>query len=159
MLQEKSYKEIIQLKDSYAEVFCFSNITEAKEYHITVHINNTRLNFRQQLETLINSYNEIRIRLSDNAVAVFKRYFLSDAANQENEVFDLETSDCAISVIQQPPIDGSKVALWAYLITGVKTRVLQNGLYMVEHNSYKHLWLGNYYVPEINSEYQTHMML
>ena len=159
MLQEKSFKEIIQLKDSYAEVFCFSNITEAKEYHITVHINNTRLNFRQQLETLINSYNEIRIRLSDNAVAVFKRYFLSDAANQENEVFDLETSDCAISVIQQPPIDGSKVALWAYLITGVKTRVLQNGLYMVEHNSYKHLWLGNYYVPEINSEYQTRMML
>lgn len=159
MLQEKSYKEIIQLKDSYAEVFCFSNNTEAKEYHITVHINNTRLNFRQQLETLINSYNEIRIRLSDNAVAVFKRYFLSDAANQENEVFDLETSDCAISVIQQPPIDGSKVALWAYLIAGVKTCVLKNGLYMVKHNSYKHLWLGNYYVPEINSEYQTRMML
>ena len=25
MLQEKSFKEIIQLKDSYAEVFCFSN--------------------------------------------------------------------------------------------------------------------------------------
>ncbi len=49
--------------------------------------------------------------------------------------------------------------LWAYLITGVKTRVLKNGLYMVEHNSYKHLWLGNYYVPEINSEYQTRMML
>ena len=30
MLQEKSYKEIIQLKDSYAEVFCFSNNTEEK---------------------------------------------------------------------------------------------------------------------------------
>lgn len=159
MLQEKSYKETIKLKDAYAEVFCFSNNTDAKEYHIAVHINNTRLNFRQQLETLINSYNAIRISLSDNAVAVFKRYFLSDSANQENDVFDLETSDCAISVIQQAPIDGSKVSLWAYLITGVKTRVLENGLYMVKHNSYTHLWLGNYYVKEINSEYQTRMML
>ena len=159
MLQEKSYKEIIKLKNAYAEVFSFSNDTEAKEYHITVHISNTGLNFRQQLETLINSYNEIRISLSGNAVAVFKRYFLSDSANQENEVFDMETSDCAISVIQQAPIDGSKVALWAYLITGVKTRVLPNGLYMVKHNAYTHLWLGNCNIQEINSEYQTRMML
>ena len=92
-------------------------------------------------------------------MAVFKRYFLSDSANQENEVFDMETSDCAISVIQQAPIDGSKVALWAYLITGVKTRVLPNGLYMVKHNAYTHLWLGNCNIQEINSEYQTRMML
>ena len=159
ILQEKSFNKTVKFENADAEISCFTNNTEAKEYHITVHITNTGLDFCQQLETLINAYNEVRINISDNAVAVFKRYFLSDSANQENEVFDMETSDCAISVIQQPPIDGSKIALWAYLITGVKTRVLQNGLYMVKHNTYKHLWLGNYYNQEINSEYQTRIIL
>jgi len=159
MLQEKSFKQTVKLNDAYAEVFCFANNTEAREFHITVHVTNTELNFNQQLETLIDAYNEIRINISDNAVAVFKRYFLSDSANQENEVYNMETSDCAISVIQQPPIDGSKVALWTYMITGVNTRVLQNGLYRVEHNTYTHLWLGNYNKLEFNSEYQTRIIL
>lgn len=159
MLQEKTFKQTIKLKDAYIEVFCFANKTEAREYHIAVHVTNTELNFKQQLETLINAYNEVRVNISDNAVAVFKRYFLSDSANQENEVYNMETSDCTISVIQQPPIDGSKVALWTYMITGVKTRVLQNGLYRVEHNGYIHLWLGNYNKLEFNSEYQTRIIL
>ncbi len=159
MLQEKSFRQTVKLKDAYAEVFCFANNTEAREYHIAVHVTNTELNFKQQLEILIDAYNEVRVNISDNAVAVFKRYFLSDSANQENEVYNMETSDCAISVIQQPPIDGSKVALWTYMITGVKTRVLQNGLYRVEHNGYTHLWLGNYNKLEFNSEYQTRIIL
>lgn len=41
---------------------------------------------------------------------VFKRYFLSDAANQAHLINS--NQDCAVSRIQQPPLDGSKVSLW-----------------------------------------------
>ena len=52
MLQEKSFRQTVKLKDAYAEVFCFANNTEAREYHIAVHVTNTELNFKQQLEII-----------------------------------------------------------------------------------------------------------
>lgn len=71
------------------------------------------------------------------AKVVFLRYFLSDATNQ---VPLIEESDvCTISYIQQPPLDGSKVALWLYLQQGTEVSHM-NGSTVVSHNGYRHIW-------------------
>ena len=95
------------------------------------------------------------------ATAVFKRYFLSDAANQADTLLALTTeySDCALSVVEQPPLNGTKIALWAYLQTNVQTRVLPNGLFESVHGNYRHFWNGSAFNRAANSEYQTRLLL
>ena len=141
-------------------ISCFDNHTDVKEYHVMLQITNPHLDFQEQLIEIINAYTAIRKQL--NATSVFKRYFLSDAANQSDEVLGAETenSDCALSVIQQPPLNGTKIALWAYLMTSITTRTLANGLFEVAHNTtYRHLWTSNAYNLEHNAEYQTRLLL
>lgn len=68
---------------------------------------------------------------------VFKRYFLSDATNQAPLM--PQDDNCAVSFIQQAPLDGSKVALWIYLQQGTDISC-DDKTTIVEHNGYKHLW-------------------
>ncbi|MBQ7741981.1 MAG: hypothetical protein IJT90_03520 [Bacteroidaceae bacterium] len=68
---------------------------------------------------------------------IFKRYFLSDATNQVPAI--KEDGHCAVSYIQQPPLDGSKLALWIYLQKG--TDITTDGKStIVTHNGYRHIW-------------------
>ena len=68
---------------------------------------------------------------------VFKRYFLSDATNQVPVI--QENDACTISYIQQPPLDGSKVAVWLYLQKGTEVMPMNNST-VVRHNGYQHVW-------------------
>ena len=71
-----------------------------------------------------------------------------------------DTSDCAKSIIQQAPLNGTKIALWAYLMTGVNTRLTDSGLYEVstQEGGYRHLWNGSAHNLAANSEYQTRLL-
>jgi enamine deaminase RidA (YjgF/YER057c/UK114 family) len=69
-----------------------------------------------------------------------------------------DTSDCAKSIIEQAPLDGSKIALWAYLMTNVGSRMLPSGLCEVTHGNFRHLWNGSAHNTAINSEYQTRLL-
>lgn len=51
---------------------------------------------------------------------VFKRWFLSDAACQAGFIPDDDI--CATSIIQQPPMNGSKAVLWVWLMKDVSDR-------------------------------------
>jgi enamine deaminase RidA (YjgF/YER057c/UK114 family) len=89
---------------------------------------------------------------------VFKRYFLSDASNQADEVIASDVTDCAKSVIQQAPLDGSKIGMWVYLQTNVVTGMTHGGLYEVQHGAYRHFWNGSACNLAANSEYQTRLL-
>ena len=133
------------------------------EYHVVVRLTHATLTFRQQLDAVLDAYQQLISDRLRGAVAVFKRYFLSDAANQADEVLAADTSACAKSLIQQPPLDGTKVALWAYLMTGVSTRLTDGGLYEVadagaQPSPYRHLWNGSAHNLAANSEYQTRLL-
>ncbi len=52
----------------------------------------------------------------DGYKPVFKRYFLSDIVAQRKLINT--SGDAAISVIQQPPLDGSKAVVWVWLMKG-----------------------------------------
>ena len=140
-----------------ADVFSFDNGTEVREYHALIHISQKRLPFALQLEAVMNAYNRLLDELPGTQ-AVFKRYFLSDAANQADEVVVNDITDCAKSIIQQAPLDGTKIALWVYLMTGVQTSVTGSGLYKVSHGQFHHLWNGSAHNMAANSEYQTRLL-
>lgn len=146
-----------EYQDAWADIFCFDNGTEVKEYHAMIHANTPLLAFHQQLEAVLNAYNTLLGQL-EGTRAVFKRYFLSDAANQADEVVLADVTDCAKSVIEQSPLDGTKVALWVYLQTSVQTGISKSGLYEVRHGHYRHLWNGSAHNLAANSEYQTRLL-
>ena len=148
----------IEFENARAEIFCFDNGTEVREYHTMIHVSQTELTFSKQLEAVQNAYNQLIETHLPGTQAVFKRYFLSDAANQQDEVIVSDVTDCAKSIIQQPPLDGTKIALWCYLMTGVQTGLTNAGLYTVSHGQFKHLWNGSAHNLAANSEYQTRLL-
>jgi enamine deaminase RidA (YjgF/YER057c/UK114 family) len=152
-------KEITHFEydNAIIDVFCFDNGTEVKEYHATIHVSQKRLPYAQQLEAVMNAYNRLLDKLPGTQ-AVFKRYFLSDAANQADEVVVSDVTDCAKSIIEQPPLDGTKIALWVWLMTGVQTGLTESGLYEARHGLYRHLWNGSAHNMAANSEYQTRLL-
>ena len=123
-----------------------------------IHVSHTGLTFSKQLEAVQNAYNQLIETHLPGTQAVFKRYFLSDAANQQDEVIVSDVTDCAKSIIQQAPLDGTKIALWCYLMTGVQTGLTNAGLYTVSHGQFKHLWNGSAHNLAANSEYQTRLL-
>ena len=147
-----------QFENAYAEAFQFDNGTAVKEYHVMIHVNSSRLPYTTQLEAVMNAYNSLIDGPMKGAQAVFKRYFLSDAANQADEIIVSDVTDCAKSIIQQAPLDGTKVALWVYLMTDVQTGLSQSGLYEVRHGDFRHLWNGSAHNMAANSEYQTRLL-
>lgn len=87
---------------------------------------------------------------------IFKRYFLSDATNQQPLV--KIDRDCSVSCIQQPPLDGSKVAAWLYIVHGMEVEN-QDGLVIASHNGYQHLWKMGMHEHKGDSAWQTESLL
>ena len=148
----------IAFKDANANIFAFEQGKEVKEYHVILRAADCKMTFSQQLEAVLNAYQQLMSEQLHGAVAVFKRYFLSDAANQADEVIASDVSDCAKSIVEQAPLDGTKIALWVYLMTGVNTRLLKSELFEASHGSYRHLWNGSAHNLAANSEYQTRLL-
>jgi enamine deaminase RidA (YjgF/YER057c/UK114 family) len=140
-----------------ADIFCFDNGTEVKEYQAMIHVTQHKLPYAQQFEAVMNAYSQLLETLSGTQ-AVFKRYFLSDAANQADDIILADVTDCAKSIIEQAPLDGTKIALWVYLMTNVQTGMGKSGLYEVRHGSFRHLWNGSAHNMAANSEYQTRLL-
>ena len=148
----------IEFQNAKAEVFSFTEAGGVKEYHVILHVTDCTIPFQQQLDAILDAYQSVITNTLPGAVTVFKRYFLSDSANQADDVAAADTSDCAKSIIQQAPLDGTKIGLWAYLMTDVETRLLPSELYEARHGAYRHLWNGSAHNLAANSEYQTRLL-
>lgn len=129
----------------------------ASEYHAIIRSTAADEPFDVQLATVTAAYEHLRERLGERIVPVFKRYFLSDAANQQPQLPREE--ECAVSIVEQSPLDGTKVALWVYLQEGVAVNNLYNGLFSVHHGVYTHFWQGSACTPDVRSEVATRALL
>ena len=138
-------------------VTCFDNGTEVREYHAIIQVTAGSLPWAQQLDAVMSAYQELLSSVPD-AQAVFKRYFLSDAANQADDVVVADVTDCAKSIIQQAPLNGTKIALWVWLMTGVQTGMTASGLYEIRHSSFRHLFNASAHNLAANSEYQMRLL-
>ena len=123
------------------EMSCFAPAGKVGEWHVMYHVEPGDGVFAGQIERLQRA--ETLLMKSDEMVdakPVFKRYFLSDATNQKPCIHD--DGACTVSYIQQPPLDGSKVALWVYLQRGTDIQANADGLgsTVVSHNGYRQIW-------------------
>lgn len=98
----------IHFEKAYAEISVFDNGTEVRECHAMIHVDDTTLPYTEQLNAIFNAYNNLINGQLQGARSVFKRYFLSDAANQADEIIVNDVTDCAKSIIQQAPLDGDR---------------------------------------------------
>ena len=133
-------QQTIHLENALAEIHLFDAGTGVKEYHVMIHVDAPTLTFALQLQAVENAYRRLLSEQLKGCVAAFKRYFVSDATNQIELIRESEPGDAAWAVIQQPPLDGTKLALWVYLLTGVERRFTESGLEEISHGGYRHLW-------------------
>ncbi|MBQ4590270.1 MAG: hypothetical protein IJA95_13410 [Bacteroidaceae bacterium] len=148
------------IENTSIDIFRYEVPEGVSEYHAMLRITNHRLTFKEQVDCLMEAYDQLMQGEMKGAVAVFKRFFVSDAANQANylQALHAERSDCALSIIEQPPLDGTKIALWVYIQRGVQTKALANGIYEVKHGAYRHLWMAGACNQASNSEYQMRLL-
>ena len=142
------------------DIFKFEVEGGVAEYHAMLRITNPRLTYAEQVDNLLAAYGRLVSEEISGAVAVMKRFFLSDAANQASllQALLIENMDGAISIVEQPPLDGTKLALWVYLQKGVQARVLTHGDYEISHSAYRHLWSGSNWNKAAKSEYQMRLL-
>lgn len=132
------------------------------EYHLLFTVTDRTLPFSGQLQNIQRVYAAIvRDVLPDDAIAVFRRYFLSDAANQADWVMaqECEKAYCPLSIVEQAPLNGSKIALWTWFQTGITVETASNGMLKARHNRYTQYWTGGSCNKASNSEFQTRLLL
>ncbi len=127
------------------------------EWHAVLHVEPREGGFQEQVrrvyaaEDLIPTLPEFA-----GAQYVMKRYFLSSIAEQAPLMRREET--VASSHIQQPPLDGSLVAVWMYMVSQTDIHE-ENGATVAEHNGYRHLWKMGMYSDDGDSGQQTEAVL
>ena len=142
------------------EQACFTAAGGGREVQLMLHPAACNQCFEEQLGTLLDVYESLLLGSLKGFQAVFKRFFLSDAANQKERLLATlpENAACATSIVQQPPLDGTKVALWVYLIEGAVTQMLPGGLSETCHGAYRHLWGGGAASRAVQAEYQMRLL-
>lgn len=145
-----------------AQISSFTGEEETTEYHVLLSVTNSHLSFAEQFQALQQAYSRcLESELNGGAVAVFRRYFLSDVANQADWVtaWECEQTPCALSILQQAPLNGTKVALWAWLVTNTSITTEMNGMVLARRGEYTHMWTAGAYNKASNVEYQTRLLL
>jgi len=86
---------------------------------------------------------------------VFKRFFLSDVSQKVS--FPQERG--AVSYIIQPPLDGSRVAVWAYMVRGANDIICSDACTQVSEDGVVHLWHSGLVGEGSDSAVQTDRIL
>lgn len=86
-----------------------------KEYHSFIRVPQAGLPFEVQLQAVVEALGG----MAAERKLCFVRFFLSDAANQQPALAArMAAAPCPVSYIQQPPLDGTKLAAWVYSTEG-----------------------------------------
>lgn len=153
-LPELNYEKIIlQELGVTVELSTFALEGKTKEQHAILHVEPRGEQFAAQYERLVRAEQALLVQPQcAGSRILFKRYFLSDATNQQPQICS------TVSCIQQPPLDGSKVAAWLYLASDM-TVAEHDGLLAASHNGYEHLWMLGLIESEGDSATQTTALL
>lgn len=94
---------------------------------------------------------------ADGLRPVMARWLLSDAANQAPLL--PRWAGVAASLVEQPPMDGSKCALWLYFIEATECTELEGGLTKAVRPDYSHILAASLAVPGCGSQTATAALL
>lgn len=123
------------------------------EAHGIVTVQNPALDTFSQFKHIGQALERLEHETCAEATVLFERYFLSDAYNQHHLIG--KEKDAAVSIVQQAPLNGTKVAVWAYMVKGGKKSSLEEGGILWEKNGYRHLFHTRLCSTEENEYKQT----
>ena len=158
-IEKMNNRNILYLEDIgvRAEVASFRPETGVGEWHVMLHVESRGERFEDQLRRMYEAEDRLPgMPGFEGAQYILKRYFLSDSTNQQP--FMRQQPDIAISIIQQQPLDGSKVAAWLYLTSGQQIAT-EHGMVVASHNGYRHLWQMGLICNQGDSAEQTEAIL
>ena len=134
-----------------------SSSTGAREIHAVITVEDSSLPFAKQAEGIKCEFDTLRETIGERMRPVFIRWFLSDAANQTAQLPHL--AGCAVSVVEQPPLNLTKGAVWVWFIEDVEVEALNDGVYAVSHGAYRHIFSGGNHRPGLDSDAATYDIL
>ena len=112
-----------------------------KEHHAFIEGGDTLLNAETQYANIENALRSLAEKnLPRTATLVLKRYFASDAVNHETFLKKEKPANVAVSIVQQPPLSGAKVALWAYWVENAQVDENGENAVAMRHSAYNHLF-------------------
>ena len=151
--------QVFSYGNARVESSLFATAAGVQEAHLMIHATQPDGSFQQQLQAVRAACAKVLRQWDAALTPVMKRYWLSDAANQEAYVRCSEPDGCALSTVQQPPLDGTKVALWVYGLANVTVETLAEGLVAARQGTFTHLWLAQAIATGDDSGMQTRHIL
>lgn len=145
-----------------AEFSVFAPEGGLRETHVVLHLSDGLLTFDEQLGALMAAREQVCGEECEGAKPVFERLFVSDAANQCSRIAKewIDGKESAVSVVEQPPLDGTKVALWMWFMGDVQRRRIGGGeLYEVRQGAYRHLFGSGQHCLAESSEEEARSLL
>ncbi len=113
----------------------------AAEFHAMIQLTDKQKPVETQFEQIETAINRLcqteKIR---NCQLVLKRYFVSDAVNKKDFLQQHDSEKTAVSIVQQPPLNGTKISVWLYFVENCLCLKDENGTLIVERPAYKHLY-------------------
>ena len=132
-------------QDDHISCKSFHGLSGHNEHFIAIRASGV-LDFRQQVAFVQDRYRHAIAQLGlAPQTAIFRRLFLSDVLNQADFIRQTDLLDdlVAVSIVQQPPLHGSKIALLAYHIetpTPLTKQRLSPRHLLVKQEGQRHLW-------------------
>ena len=119
---------------------CFRpTIGETAEFHAMIELDVRCANAEKQYLLLEEAVQRLLLLPELKRVKlVWKHFFVSDAINQSP--FLKASVDEAMSIVQQPPLNGSKASLWLYLVENVQLSSDTDGTTTMIRPHYTHLF-------------------
>lgn len=129
---------------------------KTQELHAIITIINSRLSYTEQLNEVVRALSRLVVE-ERSYVPVMGRLLLSDAANQAQAAMDIlsQMTNCALSYVQQPPLNGTKIALWVYMQSNVSVVKVDANTAYVERNGMRHLYYASIVNPLADTYQET----
>lgn len=110
----------------------------SSEYHAIIEYTGRFETAKVQYQNVNKAISKLQKQL-ENTVLVLTRYFVSDAVNQ-SDLIQKNAVKSAISIVQQPPLNGTKVAAWVYFVSCANIEFEDDGTIILNRPSYQHLF-------------------
>lgn len=146
----------MEYRDLNIQTKSFSPGAGTTEHMAVIEVCNPCLELQDQIKTVIKALEELQYGQFAGAVPVFQRWMLSDAATQQETLLKaIGTPRCALSLVEQPPLGGGKLAVWTYYQTDVVVEDVGGGTFLVKNGRYVSQWTGSITLPGGSSRKQT----
>ena len=116
--------------------FCSAS---AAEFHAMIELEAVFANAETQYRWLADAVQRLAaLPELEKATLVWKRFFVSDAVNQA--AYLTASAGEAVSVVQQPPLNGAKASVWLYFVEDAQLTVDADGTTLMQRPHYRHLF-------------------